>query len=116
MMRNHEASGKPPLFDGTNFGFWKKRMTYYLMSLGPKVWHFVLNEYPIPPTLPTDQEERKAYIANAKALNSITSAIIESEFTKVMNCNSAKEMWDKIISLYDGDSKVKKAKLQTHRR
>ena len=33
-----------------------------------------------------------------------------------MNCNSTKEVWDKLISLYDGDSKVKKAKLQTHRR
>eukprot|EP00253_Pinus_taeda_P035728 PITA_35728 len=33
-----------------------------------------------------------------------------------MNCNSAKEVWDKLISLYNGDSKVKKAKLQTHRR
>eukprot|EP00253_Pinus_taeda_P007818 PITA_07818 len=116
MMRNHEASGRPPLFDGTNFGFWKKRMTYYLMSLGPKVWHFVHNEYQIPPTLLTNQDERKAYIANAKALNSITSGITDSEFTKVRNCNSAKEMWDKLVGLYDGDSKVKKAKLQTHRR
>eukprot|EP00253_Pinus_taeda_P020580 PITA_20580 len=116
MMRNHEASRKPPLFDDTNFGFWKKRMNYYLMSLGPEVWHFILNEYQIPATLPTDQEERKAYIANAKALNSITSGITDSEFTKVMNCNSAKEMWDKLVGLYDGDSKVKKTKLQTHRR
>eukprot|EP00253_Pinus_taeda_P032376 PITA_32376 len=33
-----------------------------------------------------------------------------------MNCNSANEMWDKLVGLYDGDSKVKKAKLQTHRR
>eukprot|EP00253_Pinus_taeda_P025126 PITA_25126 len=33
-----------------------------------------------------------------------------------MNCNFAKEVWDNLISLYDGDSKVKKAKLQTHRR
>jgi len=42
-MRNHEASGRPPLFNGTNFGFGKKRMTYYLMSLGPEVWNFVKN-------------------------------------------------------------------------
>ena len=103
MMRNHKASRRPPLFDGTNFGFWKKRMTKYLMSLGPKVWHFVQNEYHMPTTLPTDQDEMKSYIANAKALNPITSGIIDSEFTKVMNCNSAKEMWDKIIGLYDGD-------------
>ena len=33
-----------------------------------------------------------------------------------MNCNSAKEMWDKIIGLYEGDSKVKKENLQTHKR
>jgi len=65
-------------------------MTYYLMSLGPEVWHLVLNEYPIPSTLPTDQDERKACIANTKALNSITSGIIDSKFTKVVNYNSAK--------------------------
>eukprot|EP00253_Pinus_taeda_P031626 PITA_31626 len=116
MMRNHEALGRPPLFDGTNFGFWKERMTYYLISLGPEVWHFIQNECQIPPTLPIDQDERKAYIANAKALNSITSGITDFEFTRVMNCNSAKEMWDKLIGLYGGDSKFKKAKLQTHRR
>ena len=86
------------------------------MSLGPKVWHLVLNVYTTPSTLPIDQDERKAYVANAKALNSITSRITDSEFTKVMNCDSAKEVWDKLVSLYDGDSKVKKAKLQTHRR
>ena len=33
-----------------------------------------------------------------------------------MHCTSAKEMWEKLVGLYDGDSKVKKAKLQTHRR
>eukprot|EP00253_Pinus_taeda_P014082 PITA_14082 len=86
------------------------------MSLGPKVWHSVLNGYTAPSTLPTNQDERKAYIANAKALYSITSGVTDSEFTKVMNCDSAKEVWDKRVSLYDGDSKVKKEKLQTHRR
>ena len=115
MMRNHEASGRPPLFDGTNFGFWKKRMTYYLMSLGPEVWHFVQNEYQTTSTLPTDQDDRKGYIANAKAMNSITSGITDSEFTKIMHCTSVKEMWEKLVGLYDGKSKVKKAKLQTHR-
>jgi len=92
-MRNHEASGRPPLFDDTNFGFWKKTMTYYLMSLGPEVWHSVLNEYPIPSTHPTDQDERKAYVANAKALNSITSGITNFEFRKVMNFNCYRHIW-----------------------
>eukprot|EP00253_Pinus_taeda_P028665 PITA_28665 len=33
-----------------------------------------------------------------------------------MNCNSAKEVWDKLIGIYDRESKVKKEKIQTHRR
>lgn len=65
-------------------------MSYYLMSLGLEVWHSVLNEYIAPSTLPTDQDERKVYVENAKALNSITNGITYSEFTKVMDCNSAK--------------------------
>ena len=86
------------------------------MSLQPEVWHSVLNGYTAPSTLSIDQDKRKSYIENAKALNSITSGITNSEFTKVMNCGSAKEVWDKMVSLYDGYSKVKKAKIQTHRR
>ena len=89
-MKNMETTWKLPIFDGTNFSFWKKRMSYYLMSLGPEVWHSVLDRYKAPNGLPTDPDERKSYIANAKALNSITSGITDSEITKFMNCDSAK--------------------------
>lgn len=75
-----------------------------------------MDGYKVPPTPPTDQYRSNVYIENSKALNSITSGIYDSEFTKVMNCDSAKEMWDKLISIYDGDSKVKKENLQTHTR
>ena len=53
-------------------------MSYYLMSLGPEVWHSVLDGYKAPANLPVDQDERRAYIANSKALNSITSGITDS--------------------------------------
>jgi hypothetical protein len=36
-------------------------------------------------------------------------------FVKVMHLQTAKEMWDKIISSYEGNEKVKDAKLQTYR-
>ena len=32
---------------------------------------------------------------------------------KVLTCTSAKQLWDKLETLYGGDSKVKKAKLQS---
>jgi hypothetical protein len=32
-----------------------------------------------------------------------------------MHCKSAKETWDKLQNIYEGDSKVKATKLQTYR-
>ena len=35
--------------------------------------------------------------------------------TKVRCCTSAKEVWDKLKKIYEGDEKVKQVKLQLHR-
>jgi hypothetical protein len=32
-----------------------------------------------------------------------------------MHCDSTKDVWDKLQNVYEGDSKVKGAKLQTYR-
>ena len=42
-------------------------------------------------------------------------SLTESEFFKVMQLNTTKEIWDKIILSYEGDAKVKSGKLQTLR-
>jgi hypothetical protein len=46
-MTSHEgtSASKPPLFDGTNFSFWKVRMRTYLMALGADVWDVVETGY-----------------------------------------------------------------------
>jgi hypothetical protein len=63
------SSTRPPLFNGTNFSFWKIRMKTYLMSLGMEVWQIVVDGYKIPTTLPTDEVGKKNYYSNAKAMN-----------------------------------------------
>ena len=48
-MTSHDSStNKVPLFDGTNFSFWKVRMRTYLMSLGVDVWEVVETRYTKP--------------------------------------------------------------------
>jgi hypothetical protein len=42
----------------------------------------------------------------------IPSNLVYSLFVKVMHCDSAKDLWDKLQNIYEGDSKVKGAKLQ----
>ena len=46
-MTIHDGSStnRPPLFDGTNFSFWKIKMRTHLMSLGANVWDVIETEY-----------------------------------------------------------------------
>jgi hypothetical protein len=53
---------------------------------------------------------------NSKATNALLNGInSETVFTKVAHCKYTKEIWDKLQNIYEGDSKVKVAKLKTYR-
>ena len=88
-------------------------MRSYLQSIGTYLWAIVVQGYQYLATIPTDSNEKKNHESNAKAVNAITGSLTKSEFFKVMQLNTTKEMWDKIILSYEGDAKVKSATLQT---
>jgi hypothetical protein len=115
-MTSHEgtSTSKPPLFDGTNFSFWKVRMRTYLMALGDDVWDVVETGYTKPVVL-ASKDDKLEFSFNAKGMNAILNGLAEAEFVKVMHLETAKAMWDKLISSYEGNEKVKDAKLQTYR-
>ena len=90
-------------------------MRAFIEAQGIKIWQSIENGYRVPKTLPTNAGELVQHNNNSRARNHLLSAIDESVFNKVMNCPSAKEMWDKLQTTYEGDSKFKEAKLQTYR-
>jgi len=71
--------------------------------------------YNFPTTIPTNTLGKKKYGTNAKVVNTLLGSFSQSEFVKVMQLKSAKEIWDKIVQSYEGDSQVKNSKLQTLR-
>jgi len=106
-----------PKFDGMNYVFWSKWMFAYLMSLGFEYWTIVLDGY-VPPKdnrRPSTIDEIKACEENDTAMNEILAGLNASEFYKVMNYSTAKEVWDKLATMHHGESKVQKAKLQGYR-
>jgi hypothetical protein len=115
-MTSHEVSStnRVPMFDGTNFSFWKIRMRTYLMSLGVDVWDVVETGY-VKLVVLASKDDKLEFRFNAKAMNSILNGLAKAKFFKFMHCDSTKVMWDKMISSYEGNEKVKDAKLQTHR-
>jgi hypothetical protein len=52
---------------------------------------------------------------NSKAKNALLNGLSDTVFTKVAHCKYTKEIWDKLQNIYEGDKKVKEAKLQTYR-
>jgi hypothetical protein len=84
------------------------------MALGADVWDVVDISY-VKPIVVANKDGKLEFSFNAKAMNSILSGLAEAEFIKFMHLGTAKEMWDKLISSYEGNEKVKDVKLQTYR-
>eukprot|EP00253_Pinus_taeda_P024915 PITA_24915 len=104
--QEREASIRAPIFDGSNFVYWKIRTTTYLESLGTDVWGILEGGYTYPLVIPTDTSKRKQYELNAKAVTVLLESLSQSEFVKVMQFKSAKNIWDKIILSYEGDDQI----------
>jgi hypothetical protein len=84
------------------------------MDLGADVWDVVETGY-VKPVVLVNKDDKLEFSFNAKAMNAILSGLVEEEFVKVMHLENTKDMWDKLISSYEGNEKVKDAKLQTYR-
>jgi hypothetical protein len=82
------------------------------MALGDDVWDVVETGY-IKPIVLASNDDKLEFRFNAKGMNAILNGFAEAEFVKVLHLQTAKEMWDKFISNYEGNDKVKDAKLQT---
>ena len=83
----------PPLFDGTNYAYWKVRMRAFLQSLDEKVWQAVEIGWTKPKEMPADWDEAKIKAANfnSRALNALFSVVTNKEFKKISSTETAKE-------------------------
>jgi hypothetical protein len=104
-----------PQFDGHKYAFWSIRLKAYIQAQGFQVWQSIVDGYTAPAVPPPSDKAVKLSENNSKAINALLNGLSDTVFTKVAHCKSAKEIWDKLQNIYEGDSKVKIAKLQTYR-
>jgi hypothetical protein len=84
------------------------------MDLGADVWDVVDIGY-VKTIVLANKDDKLEFSFNDKAMNVILSGLAKEEFVKFMHLETMKDMWDKLISSYEGNEKVKDAKLQTYR-
>ncbi|VFQ94484.1 unnamed protein product [Cuscuta campestris] len=106
-----QSTSRPPLFDGTNYSYWKERMRIYIRSTNFQLWLVIKNGEQIPmkkvgeTTVPKtedefDAEDIKKVENYAKAINMLYCAVNPDDYRKISCCTTAKEMWDKMEVTY----------------
>ena len=83
----------PPLFDGTNYAYWKVHMRALLQSLDEKLWQVVKIGQTKPNEAPVDWDDAKIKAANfnSRALNALFSVVTNEEFKKISFTETIKE-------------------------
>jgi hypothetical protein len=101
-----------PAFDGTNYGYWKAHMCFFLKSID--VWQIVESGWIKleATTAELSVAQNSAQLSNDKALHALCQALSPSEFARISNCESAKEAWQILVTTCEGTKLVKSAKLQ----
>ncbi|VFQ83819.1 unnamed protein product [Cuscuta campestris] len=117
-----QSTSRPPLFDGTNYTYWKERMRIYIHSTNFQLWLVIKNgketpmkkvgEKLVPKTEDEfDAEDIKKVVNYAKAINMLYCAVNPDNYRKRSCCTTAKEMWDKLEVTYEGTDQVREAKI-----
>ena len=85
----------PPLFDGSNYAYWKVHLGVFLQSLDEKVWRAVEIGWTKPTEVPADWDNAKikAVNFNSRALNALFNAVTNEEFKKISSTETTKEAW-----------------------
>jgi hypothetical protein len=88
-------------FDGTNYGYWKARMHYFLKSIDVrKIVEFGWTK----PEATTAELTvvQTSTLSNDKALHALCQALSPSEFARISNCESSQEAWKILEKTYEG--------------
>ena len=96
----------PPLFDDTNYAYWKVRMKAFLQSLDEKVWQAM--------EASVYQDDAKIKVANlnSRAVIALFSAVTNEEFKQISSTEITKEALTILQTTYEGTKVVQDSKLQ----
>ena len=101
---------KPPQFDGSNYPYWKAKMTTYIKSINRKVWKKVETKIEVANAEAPTVGEEVLLQNNDIALSAIHDALDERTFEQIKNIEIAHEAWKKLEESFEGTQAVKGAK------
>jgi len=117
MATNEKFDVRAPFFDGTDYDYWKARMTNYLKGKSLKLWKITQNAtYVIPAEEPTDAAEIGLLETNHRAVAILQASICKTEYDRVSSEDLAYQIWEKLRKYHEGSNTVKNRKFEIHRK
>ncbi|WJZ90612.1 hypothetical protein VitviT2T_009743 [Vitis vinifera] len=119
MSTSSNTSSVIAVFNGEHYHIWVVKMRFYLRSQG--LWNVVMSKANPPPlgANPT-VAQMKAYeekkLKKDKAITCLHSGLADHIFTKIMDLETPKQVWDKLQGEFEGSNRVKIVKLLTLKR
>jgi hypothetical protein len=101
---------KPCQFDGTNYPYWKAKITTFIKSINRKVWKVVETKFEVAdPGHPTAAEEI-LLLNNDIGLSAIHEALDEKTFQQIKGIEIAHDAWKKLEESFEGTKSIKGSK------
>ena len=113
-MDRSQSLNAHPIFDGSNYAFWKAHMRAFLCTIDESVWDAVEIGWTRPEAAKSNWDKAALVVANAnsKAHNAIFCGVSPDEFHKISHVSIANEAWQILETTYEGTKKVKDTKFQ----
>jgi len=108
-----QSTARPPFFTGSNYIYWATRMRVFMESSGFDIWQSTQTQYVAPTTEVntwTDAQKTNAS-NNSKAMNVLYCALDKNEFSRIMMCKTAYDIWHMLQITHEGTTKVKQTKI-----
>ena len=105
---NYKSHLKIPIFDGTDYPFWKEKMKIRLRAIDDDMWNVVHIGF----TVITD-EEKKLIQLDAQAKDEIGGHVSRAQFLWHRQCETKMELWDVLEKINEGVSTQKEALIDT---
>ncbi|GKA13127.1 hypothetical protein Tco_0692773 [Tanacetum coccineum] len=119
-----QSMQRPPLFESDHFVYWKNRFETYVKAKDLDLWHIILNgNFPpvarnketqvlevVPYEEQSDNPKKKlAKINESKMV--LYNALPKKEYERIFMCKTAKDIWQSLLIIHQGNSQVKDNKI-----
>src|ERR1041385_4379428 len=104
-----------PIFDGTDYPYWKNKMRMHLEAIDKDLWDIVDQGIPEAGLMTAPEVVKKNWQLDAKARSIIGGLLNKAQFNRISGLDTAKKIWTRLSKVNEGVSAQRDSRIDTLR-